>query len=640
MTDTAKLPKFPVATPIREGLIAFLIVFGASTICIISIYLKASSAQVESVRSELARLARQSAALVDAQSHQKLNDPEQMETELYDAALRPLANFHKSIPEISYIYTVIKKEEDLVFILDTANRPEWLKFDRDMDPSILMDVYEDPSTTILEAHMSATTMTDESIYTDEFGTFISGYAPVFDADGQHIATIGVDLEVSDFYSRIAPTRTAAFTATGIAFIIACLTAVALGRYRYIASQKRAELSKAMDELRLAKTAAEEATRAKSDFLANISHEIRTPLNGLIGVLHLLDKEFDASKNQLLKTALDCSNDLQTLINDVLDFSKVEANKMEVEIATINGGTTCQEVHALHLANAKEKGLEFNYKHDTNPQIYCFADPVRLRQILNNLINNAIKFTNKGSITLTLSKRGNSPEEMTIRFEVSDTGIGIPEETKAQLFMPFTQQSASTTRLFGGTGLGLSISRKLVELMKGTIDVESEEGRGSTFWFELPAAQSPAPKTNDVPQKQSTNSAQETDYSNLRVLIVDDNKANRYITHALYKQRHQIEADLAEGGQEALNCVRENKYDIIFMDCMMPEMDGYQTTRAIRNGECGDDAKNCIIIALTANTSAEDQKTCKDCGMNDYLSKPINPKSIAATLSKWANRIDT
>lgn len=625
--------------PIREGLLAFFVVFAASVFSIASIYFDAKRSQVEAVRSELDILARQAATSIDPITHQQLNSVEQMGTDLYERALKPLADFHRSVPEIYYIYSMIKPNEELIFVLDTSSRPDWLQFDREMTPSALMDTYEAPGPTALRAYEAATPMTVEEPYTDEFGTFMSGYAPVFNKQGERIALVGIDLELSDFRSRMAPIQQKAWNATVTAFLIASLTGFGLTRVRQGSAQKAAQLATTLDELLAAKTAAEEATTAKGQFLATISHEIRTPLNGLVGVLHLLGKDLPEDKRQLLQTAHNCSEDLQALINDVLDFSKIEANKLSIETSPVDARSICSDILALQSPNAAEKGLKLHFTAEEDKKFHCLADPIRLRQILNNLTNNAIKFTPKGSIAIRLTKTNNEDDPNFIRFEIIDTGMGVSPKTQSQLFQPFTQENASTTREVGGTGLGLSISRKLVELMGGTIGVKSVKGEGSTFWFELPSTKKLA---DDPILKASINADADTaanhDYSKLRLLIVDDNITNRLITQALVKQRHEILADTAVDGQEALELVSKNGYDIILMDCMMPKMDGYEATKAIRSGEAGEVAKDATIIALTANTSLEDREACRLAGMNDYLPKPIAPKALSEALNKWSPRV--
>ncbi|MDQ8182925.1 response regulator [Pelagicoccus sp. SDUM812005] len=525
-----------------------------------------------------------------------------------------------------------------------------------------------------------------------------------------------------------------------------------------------EQKKVAAELEQSRIAAEEASRSKSLFLASMSHEIRTPMNGMIGMLHILESHLDEENLSYLKIAQNSANDLLALINDILDFSKIEAGKMEFKYRKVALDELLERGVEIHASNAFEKGLDLSVRIQPESLIEINTDPHKLRQALSNLVSNAIKFTERGSVVV--GSRMDRSETGLERLEiyVQDTGIGLDAGSRDRLFHAFTQANESTTRKFGGTGLGLSICKSIVENLGGEIGVESELGNGSKFWIRFPLGDGEfngellqrdpelalpcvlvvdrsaetldylqswlqhwgcpmvlaksldearerlvdseaiqavfldaslwrtdeskwtrmmehepklagarftllerltsddlrkmpdwaSGKLNkplrirqlhaavcarkvDTDQAESPDelaSVRTIDFSGANVLVVEDNLTNRMIVTKLLKLKYCIDADTAENGLDALSLMRGNRYDMVLMDCMMPEMDGYEATRAIREGLAGEENRSIPIIALTANAMEEDQKECKAAGMDDHISKPVSIKEIQATLERW------
>ncbi|MBL9076971.1 MAG: response regulator [Planctomycetes bacterium] len=471
---------------------------------------------------------------------------------------------------------------------------------------------------------------DHEPVADRWGVWVSAYAPLHDRTGRVIGVLGVDYDASKWLEAILGRRagTLLLFGTTLLLLIGAGSLLLLDRERAlhaVLATKNDELESANDRLRSAMTEAEAANQAKSAFLANMSHELRTPLTSILGFTDLLaDPSYEPEQHRLfLDTIRRSGRHLLEVLSDILDLSKLEADAVRIQAETCDANAMAAEVAAMLNDQARRRGLELRVEPFAT-RLGMLADPFRLRQILVNLVGNAIKFTKAGSVVVQVQQAAPTQAQ----FRVVDTGPGIAPEAQKRLFQPFRQIDDSASRQHGGTGLGLAISRRLARAMGGDITVSSEPGRGSTFVLRLPTSSFPAAAADAAPAQAGSTT---TGDLHGRVLLVEDGPDNRRLLGHLLR-RAGLDVAMAENGRDAVDLLLQDgasSFDLVLMDMQMPVLDGYEATQELRRHGI-----RKPVVAITANALQGDRERCLAAGCDDFVSKPVDRGSLIATLRRW------
>jgi signal transduction histidine kinase/HPt (histidine-containing phosphotransfer) domain-containing protein/ActR/RegA family two-component response regulator len=636
---------------VLDGALVALALLMVSSLGLGFAYHFAERAQVAAVQSELLQLARTGATLVDGDAHAKLTAASEGSPE-HLRVLEPLVKFHRAARDIIYVYTAILRDGRVFFMLDTTTA---YSVEGNAIPAApLMTEYLGRDTDLRRALTTGQATVNAEPIAERVRSYMSAYAPFYDSAGHLGGVFGVDMAVDQLTLRLRHLRETTLGAFGLVLALSTLIGVVVGRARTATRiaferERRAAAHTQVERARAEQLAvdAEAANLAKSAFLAAMSHELRTPMNGIIGMTALLQQTpLEGAQKDDLRTIDVCGQALLAIIDDILDFSKIEAGKLELQAAPFDVRRCVDDAVTVVSARARDKGLAVVSTVDPRVPREAVGDGARVRQIVLNLLGNAVKFTATGEVRVTVdvedfqapapslsSSLSPSPTPR-LRFTVRDTGIGIPENRLDRLFKPFSQVDGSTERVYGGTGLGLAICARLVGLMGGVITVESTPERGSAFTFVLPLPE--APVVTAAPDARASalpaSSPAGSHHRPLRVLLAEDNPVNQLVGRRMVESMgHTV--TLAPDGREALTLLNRARFDVVLVDVQMPEIDGIELAKRVVAE--WSPAERPRLIALTASATTTERDACLAAGMDDFLTKPIRIEHLQAALARVA-----
>jgi signal transduction histidine kinase/AmiR/NasT family two-component response regulator len=617
--------------PLRDALLAGICTFVVSAVGLAILYQRAHDAQVDAVRIELLQLARATAAQIDGDLLATLVSPAQQGSAEHLKLLEPLARMHRATHDIYYVYTGVYRDGRIYWVLDGANL--YRVPGNELAPAPIMTRYELRDAAYEAAYRDGREYADPAPRPNADGhSYLSAAAPIRDRAGRVVGMFGLDMVLDKLGQRIASMRKVLYVALLVVTLLSIGAGAVAHHMRRFAAAVVAKMRQARADAERNAAAAEAANRAKASFLAMMSHEIRTPMNGMLGVADLLRTRLtDPEQKKLLEILAGSGESLLRIINDILDFSKIEAEKLELRQQAFTLGGLLAEIEALLNTMARAKGLHLHVVADPALPAAVIGDRQRLSQVLLNLGTNAVKFTDRGEVRIAVGLGARTEGAPRLEFSVSDTGVGISPESLARLFTPFSQVADRRLHPSNGTGLGLVISQRLVRLMGGEIAVASEPGKGSTFRFalHLPVTEISA-SAGDVLARTPGDEA-------LSCLVAEDNAVNQVIIEAMLKQLgHKV--TLVPDGRQALAALARGHFDLVLMDCNMPELDGLETTRQLRQGAAGVLDPDIVVIALTANAMDDDRAACLAAGMNDFLSKPVFLHSLRQAIDRARPRV--